>query len=159
MTPVTKTKRPAPGDVFEVRTPRGLAYIQYILKHELDGELIRVLPGLFETRPTPFTQIALQKEKYFVFFPLTVVARGGGVEFVANEKIPTGSATFPLMRRAGGMTRDGKVLNWFLFDGKQNLRRIDILTDQEKELSLEETWNLALLVDRISSGWLPRDEG
>lgn len=151
------TKKPIPGDVFEVLTPKGCAYIQYVLKTERMGELIRVLPGLFPARPPSFGDLAAQKERYFVYFPLTGIVRGRGVHFVGHEPIPPGSAALPRTRRPGGRTRDGRALNWWLTDGHHE-RRVDRLSDHERDLSLEVTWNLALLVERLASGWVPRDD-
>jgi hypothetical protein len=35
------------GDVFEISTPKGKAYLQYVHKNETIGELLRILEGLF----------------------------------------------------------------------------------------------------------------
>ena len=68
-----KRKRPQLGDVIEIKIPKGFAYAQYTHKHEKPpryGALIRVLPGLFQSRPSEFTSLVRQPERFFVFFPL-----------------------------------------------------------------------------------------
>src|SRR5688500_16504040 len=44
----TRRKRARPGDVLEVRTSRGLAYVHYTSRHPEYGDAIRVLPSLFD---------------------------------------------------------------------------------------------------------------
>ncbi|MCS7123146.1 MAG: hypothetical protein RMJ17_01025, partial [Candidatus Aenigmarchaeota archaeon] len=48
-----KRKRPKIGDVFEIKTPKGFAYVQYSIRHPDFGEIIRVLPGLYPDRLSP----------------------------------------------------------------------------------------------------------
>jgi len=50
------------GDVLEVPTPRGFAYVQYAHYQKPYGTLIRVLPGFHQSRPTDFAQLAKTKE-------------------------------------------------------------------------------------------------
>lgn len=57
------------GDIFEIETSKGKAYLHYIFKGK-DGALIRALPGLYQTRPNNFDDIAVLKERYMLFFPL-----------------------------------------------------------------------------------------
>jgi hypothetical protein len=40
------------GDLFEINTPNGKAYLQYVYKDSTLGELVRVLPGLYKERPS-----------------------------------------------------------------------------------------------------------
>ena len=52
--PLVNRKRPRIGDVFEIETPKGLAYAQFTYNYKeppVYGVLIRVLPGLYESRP------------------------------------------------------------------------------------------------------------
>jgi ribosomal protein L34E len=66
-------RRPRIGDVIEIETPKGLAYAQYTYKHDTPpryGALLRVLPGLYEARPSDFSDLVQQDERFYVFFPL-----------------------------------------------------------------------------------------
>ncbi len=65
----TRRKRARPGDILEVSTPRGLAYIHYTARHSEYGDAIRGLPGFFATRPVGFTALASSPEAYFTFYP------------------------------------------------------------------------------------------
>ena len=71
-------KRPKLGDVIEIATPQGFAYAQYTHRYDKPPRwvsLLRILPGLFESRPTDLSTLVQQRERFFVFFPL--VPRSG----------------------------------------------------------------------------------
>lgn len=152
--------RPQIGDVIEFETPAGLAYAQFTLHYTAPpryGALLRVLPGLFPKCPSDFGSLVQQRERFSTFFPLGAACARGIVRIVANEPVPERASGLPLMRMAGGMRRDGRVLNWWLWDGEREWP-VDALTEKERELSILEVMNDTALVDRIASGWSPRDE-
>jgi hypothetical protein len=151
-----KRKRPKIGDVIEIPTPKGLAYAQYTHNNRLYGYLIRVLPGFYEKRPTDFSELVRQKECYFVFFILGVAASQGLVKIVANEPIPSQSRKFPLFR-TGAHDTEGRVPNWWLWDGKREWF-IGELKPEHYQLPIAEIWTDVFLVDRITQGWKPEDD-
>lgn len=63
------------GDLFEIKTAKGFAYLQYCYKDEILGELIRILPENFTRRLDSFTGIIIQKESFLVFFPVLAAYR------------------------------------------------------------------------------------
>lgn len=144
------------GDVIEIPTPKGLAYAQYTHRHDLYGELIRILPGLYDRRPESFAELVRSKELYFVFFTLAAAVSKGVVEIAAQESVPRAAVEFPLMRRRGAITPDGKVLNWWLWNGETEWR-VDELNEEQESLSIRGVWNAALLVERIVEGWTPKE--
>lgn len=152
-----KRKRPQIGDIIEMKTPYGLAYAQYTHKHPLYGNLLRVFPGLYERRPDSFKELVDSKERFYIFFPLGAAVSRAIVTLVDNEAVPLCAQEFPLMRKAGGIDRSGKVLNWWLWDGKREWR-VDCLSQEQKKLSVAEVWNDTLLIERIVEGWSPQDE-
>ena len=145
------------GDIFEIQTPNGFAYLQYTQKDPALGHLIRVLAGNIKQRQKSFKEIASTKELFFVFFPLSAAERRKIVTWVANEEIPAWAKERPMMKKRGGITRDGKVLNWIITDGTDE-QIVKQLTEEQKEYSPEEIWNDTMLVQRICKGWMPRDE-
>ena len=158
--PLVNRKRPRTGDIVEIETPEGLAYAQYTYNYKeppVWGALIRVLPGLFESRPAQFSELVREKERFFVFFPLGAACHRGIVTIVAHEEIPEWARGVPLMRAAGGRDESGKVLDWWLWDGKED-RHVDKLPKKYRGLSLRQLWNDTLLIERIASGWRPADE-
>ena len=149
-------RRPRPGDVFQLRTPKGLAYLQYTIKDPLLGYLIRVLPGLFEGPPECFADLAAQEEQFFVFFPLGGAVYRGIVQWVAHELIPEWAQMVPPMRVPWGIRRDGRFVRWKICDGDTETLA-DELTDDQKKLSPGVIWNDTLLIERICQGWKPED--
>lgn len=145
------------GDIIEIRTPKGLAYAQYTHHHARLGALIRVLPGFFKETPRDWESVVGLKERFFTFFPLDAAILQDIVKIVGNQQIPEPLRdVFPLMRVAGGTDRTGRPLNWWIWKGEP-LHRVDVLTDDQKKLSIASGWNDTLLVERIVSGWKPED--
>jgi hypothetical protein len=150
-------KAPRLGNIFELKTPKGFAYFQNTYKDDKFGHLIRILPGLYDTRPTSFSGLNQSKELYFIFFPLGAAVSRELVKYVADEPIPAWAQKPPIMRRAGGRSREGKVQNWFIPDGNGE-KLVVKLNDEQKHFSLAQIWNDTMLIERICSGWLPEND-
>ncbi|OFV80741.1 MAG: hypothetical protein A2Y78_15400 [Acidobacteria bacterium RBG_13_68_16] len=155
MKPASQRTRPRIGDVIEIGTPKGLAYAQYTHKHDEQpryGALIRVLPGLYKTRPVSFNDLVKRKERFFVFFPLGAACKRGIVTIVANEVIPKSACPFPTFR-----SRATERPSWELWDGHRYWC-VYKLTPEQRSLPILAVWNDTLLIDRIVQGWSPADE-
>jgi len=154
------------GDICEVRTPAGLAYIQFTHEHEYMGELVRVLPGLYESRPGDFSVLARQKELYFVFTPLRYSIRSKNIEIVSHDNVPEWAKPYPLMRLSWGTDRDGKTLRWKIADASvqwtiadhQRIPVVTELTPEQQKLSIHTLLPHAALVKRLAQGWTPERE-
>jgi hypothetical protein len=147
------------GDVFEVHTPRGLAYFQYTSKHPEYSDTIRILPGLFATRPSPDELVALTtQEGYFTFYLVSLAVRHGLVELIGNYPIPAGLEAPSKLLRAGFRTSEGKAVAWFLWDGTHETLLKRELTAEEKRISLAQMWNHEALVHRLAEQWRPEHE-
>lgn len=145
---------PSIGDLIEIPTARGLAYAQYTHKKEQWGALIRVLPGFHASRPPDLEAVARQEEAFSTFFPLNAAVARGIFKTVGKAAVPPRAQKFPLFRAAGGIDREGRVLNWFLWDGEREWR-IDGLTDEQRRLPIRGVWTDLLLIQRIEEGWTP----
>ena len=146
------------GDIVEFETPKGFAYAQFSNVHERFGELLRVLPGIYQTRREEFADLAQQNERFYVFYPLKAMIKEGLVKVVAHSDVPVQAKPFPLFKAAGWRDpQSGRVQDWWLWDGKEE-RRIGKLPEKYHDLSLRESWNDTLLIERIVSGWRPADE-
>jgi regulator of ribonuclease activity B len=142
-----------------VRTPQGLAYLQYASKHPRYSDTVRILPGLFKARPTPDELAALvTQEGYFTYYLVSLALKYGLVEFISNYPIPTGLDAPSKLLRAGFTTREGKVMAWFLWDGTQETLLKRELTAEEKRISLAQMWNHEFLVHRLAEQWRPEHE-
>lgn len=148
-------KRVRPGDVVEIQTRAGLAYVQYTHEHETFGALVRVLPGFHRSRPSDFGPTVRQKERFTVFFPLQAAISRGIVQIAGHEDVPDHARDFPLFRAAGNVDfRTGRVLDWWLWDGEREWR-VGQLTPEQWQLPAREIWNDTMLVHRIEAGWTP----
>lgn len=158
-----RTKRPRIGDIYELKVPSGLAYVQYTHEGEDNGELVRVLPGIHSSRPDDFASLSEQKELYFIFCLLAHGLRRGEIEMVSNQPVPERARPFPTMRKAGGRSREGRVLNWHIGHGlrlytvqeMQNALYTRELTPEQKKLSIAEIWPISTLAAEIEKGWMP----
>src|SRR6266511_70522 len=145
----------AVGDVFEVPTPRGLAYAQYSHWNDEMGALVRVLPGFYPSRPTDLQAVVDQQEQYSTFFPLQAAVRQGIFQIVGHAEVPPGARKFPLFRSIGGVTEKGQPLNWWLWDGKKARFIGDKLTEEQMRLPPKIVMTDVSLINRLTRGWKP----
>ena len=150
-------KKPTIGDIYEIETSVGLAYAQFT--HDTDGgrfgEVLRILDGIHGKRPSNFTGIPT---KYVILYPLTKLVRKGEgyVEFVANEEVPPEAREFPMFRN-GTPGQDGKVADWWLWDG-HNERRVGKLAPEQRSYPFFEVLNPEALKETIETGWTPESD-
>lgn len=152
-----KKKKAKFGDIIGIKTPKGFAYLQYTHKDPEYGDLLRVLPGVFDGEPDSLESLSNLKELYFVFFPLSFALSKELVSVVGYAAIPEWAVEKPFLRRAGGRAPTGKVLNWWLNDGRREWK-VDKLSEEQKNWSLAAIWNDTLLIQRICEGWMPSKE-
>ena len=148
------------GDVVEIRTPNGLAYVQYTAKHTMPpvfGDLVRVLPGLYETRPDDFSLLAQTKHSYFTFTPISVACRRRLATIVCHEKVPEWAQGIPVMRMANQFDGNGKPQDWYLWDGVDTWP-VTGPADEATKLSIAAIWGHDFLIEKLAEGWRPSDE-
>lgn len=139
------------GDIFEINTPKGKAYLHYIYKDKETGDLIRVLTGLYSERPASFDKLAGSKENYMVFFPLSAAAKQKIVEQVGHY--PADNFAKPRYMRTEHIVR-GEFLGWHIIDTETWERQlIKTLTPEQKKLSPWGIWNDTLLIENLVDDW------
>ena len=153
-------KRLVLGDVIEIPlSRRRFAYAQYTYYHRAPpvwGHLIRVLPRVFASRPENLKELVQKRERFYAFFPAGAAVSRGWVTIVSQEEIPVGSRKLPLFKACNQNFHTGKK-TWYLCDGKRE-RRVGVLLKEHYDLPLQEIISFDLLVERIETGWSPRDE-
>ncbi len=158
------TKRMAQiGDIAEIETPRGLAYVQYTHNAADMGELVRVLPGLYPSRPTDFANLAKLKELYFIFYTLTYALRSGQIQIVSKQPVPEWARSIPKMRHAAGRGSDGRVSGWRIVDALapltvpflQQTPVIRELQSEHLKLSIHQLWPHSTIVKQLGRAWTP----
>ncbi|CAG0988535.1 hypothetical protein METP2_02424 [Methanosarcinales archaeon] len=139
------------GDIFEINTPKGKAYLHYIHKDSVTGELVRVLQGLYSERPANLDKLADSEERYIVSFPLTAATKQKIVEPVGNY--PTSNYSKPKLMRTEHNIR-GEFLGWHLVDTETWQRQlVKTLTSEQKKLSPWGLWNDTLLIENLVNDW------
>ena len=150
------------GDIIEIPGPYGLAYAQYTHEHTSPpklGSLLRMLPGTYESRPANLLDLVYGCERFYAFYPLSYMLKEGAVRIVAHAPVPEHAREFPLFRAAGNIDEGtGRVVDWWLWDGQREWR-IGELTPELLRLPIRSIVSHELLVERIASGWLPKDRG
>lgn len=141
------------GDILEITTPKGKAYLQYVLNDETIGGLIRVLPGVYDKQPHSLAELVSKKEEYFVHFPVKAANKQKIIALVGNYELPE-ELDIPKQFRTIKKDKDGKVIGWQIVDYDTWQREtVNELSEEQKKLSPWGTWNDTLLVERISKGW------
>jgi hypothetical protein len=139
------------GDIFEINTPKGKAYLHYIYKDNTLGELIRVLPGLFSEMPAALDKLAASKENFMVFFPLSAAANRKIVERVGYY--PPDNFHKPKHMRTEHTIR-GEFLGWHIVDTETwKMQLVKTMTSEQIELSPWGTWNDTLLIENLANDW------
>ena len=150
------------GDICEIVTPAGLAYIQYTHDIRGSGQLVRVLPGLHDARPRDFAELARQPELYFIFYTLNYALRDHQTEIVSHQPVPNWAQRYPLMRW-GVPDQNGEILAWKIFEAstpltvENHLRTpvLRVLTREQHKLSIRELWPHPVMVRELARGWTP----
>jgi hypothetical protein len=145
------------GDVVEIPTVRGLAYAQYTHSNPQWGALLTVLPGFHGTRATDLVALVSQREKFRTFFPLQAAVARSVFEVVGNVPVPHHTKAFPRFRSAGFVDREGRVHDWYLWDGETSTK-LEALTPDLRRLPILQVWNDTLLILRIEEEWAPEKD-
>lgn len=150
-------KRIKIGDVVEIPTAKGLSYAQVTHRVKSWGPLLRVIEGSFGERPEQLGPVVAGPEQFSVFFPLQAAVNQGIFEVVGNEALTEQAARFPLFRLEGHIDRDGRVHDWYLWDGKKEWK-VGSLTAEQRKLPLLCVINDTLLIEWIEQDWKPEKD-
>ncbi len=155
-------KRPIFGDVFELKTEIGLAYIQYVNRYTDPpgyGDLVRVLDGVFDTRPKDFTELVRKKEIYYeyvvsVLYPLNKK----WIERVGWAEVPEKFKTIPEFRMIGlPDNKTQKVNFWRIWkNGKE--RRLGKMTEKYIDMPNLGTGGVFGIASCIEESYTPRND-
>jgi hypothetical protein len=135
------------GDIFEIETSKGKAYLHYIYKDSTIGALIRVLPGLYAFPPDNLDILANSKELYMIFFPLSAANNRKIVKLVGHY--PENNFPKPRFMRIEHDSDGWDIVNTDTWQ-RELVRN---LSSEQKELSPWGVWNDTLLVERLVGNW------
>lgn len=144
------------GDIAEIKTSAGLAYVQYTHDGKDMGQLVRVLPGLYPSRPADFAELAGQRELYFIFYTLQYALQRGQTEVVSNQPIPDWARPIPVMRhRSGASWRMVSALAPLTMEFLQRTPVIRELTSEQRKLSIHVLRPHPAMVAELARRWTP----
>ena len=139
------------GDIFEIETGGGKAYLHYIYNDKTIGDLIRVLPGLYATRPNKIEEIASLEEIFMVFFPVSIASKKKIVTKIGSY--PVDNYTKPKFMRTKHQI-GAEFLGWHIVDTETWKRElVQNLSSEQRKLSPWGVWNDTLLKERLVSNW------
>lgn len=154
-------KRLVLGDVVEIALADGRsAYAQYTYNYVKPpgfGKLFRVLPGIFDSRPAGLSDLVQEKERYYVFCPLSSAVTHRAVKIVANEEIPKECRKLPVFKACNRNFATGKK-TWYIVRNGNREERVGTLSPEHHDLPLLQVISYGLLVQRLENAWSPRDE-
>lgn len=153
-------KQLKPGDVFSLKTPKGIAYLQFVDWPVGYIPCFRVLKGVYD-KPLDNEHIQKLANKEHRFIT--------SIPFTAAKKDPTwnriGSFVLPsIFTKLQSFINDNLDLDpefgWHIISYTSEGRKsvfVDKLTEEQKDYPEDGVSSLDLLADRIASGWQPRD--
>lgn len=150
-------KRAQIGDFIEIPTAKGLAYAQYTHQHPTHGGLIRVFDTLYEKRPSDYSDLARSPVRFSTFIPLRASVSRGIFKVVGRAEIAPHNRPFPLFRGGNVGPKTKKVAVWWFWDGESEWK-VGEITPEQREMPIVGIWNVAMLVERIESGWTPQND-
>lgn len=151
-------KMPEIGEIHELKTPAGLAYLQYIgLATGEIGPLFRVLDGIFDEPCSheELTHLVEKPEQFIVIFPFIGARRQGLSRKVTTIQVPRQFAGIPPIIYD---ERDLSGAFHIVFpSGRPPLTVHGELSEEQKKYPQAGVPAADLLGERIASGWRPRD--
>ena len=139
------------GEIFEIKTAKGFAYLHYFYLDNDKIPWLRVLPGMYKDRPDNVEELAATKEKYILRFMIGVAYHRKYVE--KTGFFPADSFKKPQFMRSPE-SRGGDFLGWYIINTDTFFRNLfQELTSEQIQLSSWGIWSYPLLLDRLESNW------
>jgi hypothetical protein len=152
-------KRTRIGDVVEIPTAKGLAYVQYTHYHKDPpefGELIRILQGFYEKRPSreELEEIVKRPHRFSVFFPVKIAVTRGIFENIGHFEIPDFAREFPIFKEAITIKVrfNPDDVNWSLWDGEESWNVGKLSREDQTKYPTLVIFNDTGLIDAIETG-------
>jgi len=163
----TKPKLPKPpkcirrlrkkiGDIIEVPTSKGLAYVQYTHENIKMGSLVRVLQGFYKKRHSleEIERIANGPHRFQAFCPVHYSVNIGDWERVGNFPVPGFAQKFPTFKNMRYLFKRPKPeeANWTLWDGETFWHVGKLSMEEQRKYPEEGIYNDTGLVEAIETG-------
>lgn len=140
-----------PGDIIEIRTDQGLAYVHLTHEHDSYPPVVRVLKGVQLERPADLAAYAARAPHVTTMIPLEQALDRLGLvhEKAAEALLPPGERRFPTFRMPI-RDKQGNIVYWWFWDG-QGLSYSTELDAIQETLPLREVMSSSRLLRALTS--------
>lgn len=141
----------APGDVVEIETGKGLAYVQVTHRHCAYPEVVRALPGFHASRPANVPELARGETAFRAMISLSGALEQKRIagRRIGSEPIPLAERAFPTFKMAV-RDRQGNIAYWWFWDG-EGLRYEERPGPESERLPLREVMTADTLLARLAA--------
>jgi len=147
------------GDIIEVPTSKGLAYVQYTHEYTKPpnwGSLIRVLQGFYKERPSneKLEKLVKKPHRFQTFCPIYRVVNIGDWERVGNFPVPKFALKFPVFKNMKYLFKrpSAEEAIWYLWDGERSWKAGKLSLEEQKKYPDHILCNDTALIYHIETG-------
>ena len=147
------------GDVIEVPTSKGLAYVQYTHEYTKPpkwGSLIRVLQGFYKKRPSmeELGEVVDLPHRFQTFCPVYRVVNIGDFDRVGNFPVPAFAQKFPIFKNMQYLFKrpPPEEAIWYLWDGEKSWKVGKLSLEEQMKYPFKSIYNDTGLVHIIETG-------
>ena len=147
------------GDVIEIPTSKGLAYVQYTHEHTAPpvyGSLIRVLKGFYQRRLSieDLQKIVNKPHRFQTFCPVHHTVNLGDWERIGNFPIPHFAQKFPVFKNMKYLFKrpNPEEADWYLWDGEKSWHVGKLSLEKQMKYPKKSAYNDTGLIEAIETG-------
>lgn len=144
------------GDVLELATAKGLAYVQHVWEEYEGFPLVRLLPGTYRDRldNRELDDLVAGPERYFIGLA-PVASETPGVEQMGGFLVPAHVPRPPILRVCARYDRDGRPIEWLLTDGRTRRSAAEVAEADLRNLSVARCATVHSLKRHVETDWTP----
>ena len=142
------------GNIYEIETPVGYFYIQYVHFDKLMGYLVRLIDGRFDYEQTDFEMLAGIPTKYMFFYALPACVKLAFCKFICNAPVPNADKKMPTSVNQMHVPKDAPA-KWEIIAPDGGVRHVYQLTESQKNLPISSIPGHPIVLRRLVDGWTP----
>lgn len=142
------TKESEIGAIFEIPAERGLSYAQLTHRHPTHTDVLRIFKRKYKSRPENISLVINDEVELTVLCAVKSANKSNVLPKVGTAPIRDDLKDFPVFRSAANGP-NLELGTWWIWDGKNETKIGDVLTDEQKQLPRLMILNVAAIVDRI----------
>lgn len=141
-----------PGDIVEIITEKGLAYVHLTHEHDSYPPVIRLLRGIHAERPDDIADCAARTPFKIVMIPLVSALNRLGLAHrkVGERQLQADERPFPTFRMPI-RDKQGEIVYWWFWDGR-GLTYSSELEEKMNSLPMREVISANAFLQELLSG-------